>query len=71
MIKFKRKKQTKHTRHAWEIQYIFNLVILDENVEVHHSLSNRNGDVASLWTQILNGRVWTIRDLCYWRHKSQ
>lgn len=30
---------------------------------MHYSLSNRNGDVPSVWTEILNGRVRTSRNL--------
>lgn len=39
------------------------LVILDEDTEVCYSLSYRNGDVSSVWTEVFNGRVWTFRDL--------
>ncbi len=42
------------------VQY---LVILDEDTEVHYSLSYRNSDVPSVWTEVLNGRVGTSRNL--------
>lgn len=42
------------------VQY---LVILDKDTELHHSLSYRDGDVPSVWTEILNGRVGTLRNL--------
>lgn len=42
------------------IQY---LVIFDEDTKVYNSLSHRNGDVPSVWTEVLDGRVGTLRDL--------
>lgn len=36
------------------------LIILDENTEMHHSLSHRDGDGASVWTDILNSRIGSI-----------
>lgn len=42
------------------VQY---LVIPDDDTEVHYSLSYRNSDVSSVWTEVLNGRVRSIRDL--------
>lgn len=46
--------------HEELLQY---LVILDEDTEVCYSLSYRNGDVPSVWTEVFNGRVRTSRDL--------
>lgn len=49
------------------IQYVVKLlqylVVQDEDTEVCYSLSYRNGDVPSVWTEVLNGRVRTPRDL--------
>lgn len=39
------------------------LIILNDDPEVHNSLSYRDGDVPSIWTEILNSRVGTIRNL--------
>lgn len=59
-----------HMPHIWIrlFQLVLNefvqyLVVLDEDTEVCYSLSYRNGDVPSVWTEVLNGRVRTFRDL--------
>lgn len=57
-----------HMSHIWislclNEEFAHYLIIQDEDTEVHHSLSYRNGDVTSLWTEVLNGRVGTFRYL--------
>ena len=60
-----------HMSHTWisfncfalNEEFVQYLVILDEDTEVHHRLAHRNGDVPSVWTEVLNGRIRTFRDL--------
>lgn len=39
------------------------LVILDDNAEVSNSLSDRNGNVPSVWTKVFAGRVGISKNL--------
>lgn len=52
-----------HTIYGPTSKLVQYLVILDEDTKIYNRLSHRNGDVPSVWTEVLNGRVGTFRDL--------